>query len=118
MFAVLFNFKVAYVYSFAWGMLIALAGNLATTALLTEDTPITHGAIYSMSLSLFVSSVAACIIGLLLENARREWEQEGSQRDDTVVLTYYRPRLMWLLFGIFLSGLAFALVVFITSRSA
>lgn len=102
----LFNFTSAYIYTFIAGILISLATNLFAAALLSESLSIKIYRVYGMALSLFISSVVAFLISVLLENARSKWEQGGFQRDPLVIRDYIEKRMEWLLvcFIIFIAG--------------
>jgi zinc transporter ZupT len=88
----LFNFNMAYLYSFIAGILVSLAANIFTTALLTKDLPLKTLNIYLITLTLFVSSCGAFGVSTLLEIARREWESEGGTPDPVAIKQLYREK--------------------------
>ena len=104
----LFNFSIAYFYTFIAGILVSLAVNLFTTALLTESLPVSIYRVYGMALSLFISSIGAFGVSALLEGARSEWESAGSPRDPEVMRDFIekrkRIRLMCFFFAIIFVG--------------
>jgi hypothetical protein len=106
----LFNFSIAYFYTFIAGILVSLAVNLFTVALLTESLPVGVYRIYGIALSLTISSIGAFCLSALLEGARREWTAAGKPQDPTVIRRDYigsgrmRMKLMWSLFAIILVG--------------
>ena len=102
----LFNFNIAYFYTFIAGILVSLAVNLFTVALLTESLPVGVYRIYGIALSLTISSIGAFGVSALLEGARREWAAAGKPQDQIVIRRDYfvRMELMWLLFAIILVG--------------
>jgi hypothetical protein len=109
----LFNFNIAYFYTFLAGILVSLAVNLFTIALLTESLPVGVYRIYGMSFSLFISSISAFGVSALLESARSKWESAGSPPDPEVVRDFIdkgkRIRLMWFFFTIIFVGPIFSL---------
>jgi hypothetical protein len=104
----LFNFSIAYFYTFIAGILVSLAVNLFTTALLTESLPVSIYRVYGMALSLFISSIGAFGVSALLEGARSEWESARSPRDPEVMRDFIekrkRIRLMCFFFAIIFVG--------------
>lgn len=106
----LFNFNIAYFYTFIAGILVSLAVNLFTVALLTESLPVGVYRIYGIALSLAISSIGAFCLSALLEGAQREWAAAGKPQDPTVIRRDFigggrmRMKLMWLLFAIILVG--------------
>ena len=103
----LFNFNRAYFYSFIAGILVSLAVNLFTVALLTESLPVGVYKICGIALSLLISSIGAFSLSALLAEARSEWKAAGKPHDSTVIRLDYivRMKLMWLLFAVILVGL-------------
>ncbi|MEK7399957.1 MAG: hypothetical protein AAB116_23690 [Candidatus Poribacteria bacterium] len=104
----LFNFNRAYFYTFFVGILVSLAANLFTTALLTEKLPISFCRVYGISLSLFLSAIGAFGISALLENARSDWESSGTPRDPEVIRKDYvekQIKWMWFFFLIIVVGI-------------
>lgn len=103
----LFNFNMAYLYTFIAGILVSLAANLFTTTFLAESLPVNVYRIYGIVLSLFISSVSAFGISALLENARRDWELGGFQQDSGVIEGFIKTRigLMKFFVVIFLLGI-------------
>lgn len=85
----LFNFSIAYFYTFIAGILVSLAVNLFTTALLTESLPVSVYRVYGIASSLFMSSIAAFGISVLLGKARSEWEAAGLPQDPAVIRRDY-----------------------------
>jgi hypothetical protein len=75
----LFTFKKAYFYAFIAGIMVSLAVNLFTTALLTKDLSIAVWRVHGMAISLFISSLGAFGISALLETSRSDWERDGAQ---------------------------------------
>ncbi len=99
----LFNFNMAYVYTFIAGISVSLAVNLFTSALLTPS--LIHR-VYGMALSLIISSIGAFGVSALLENARGEWESAGSPhklKRDFIERRKYMV-LMYFFLAIFLAG--------------
>jgi len=91
----LFNFSIAYFYTFIAGILVSLAVNVYR--------------VYGIALSLFMSSIAAFGISVLLGKARSEWEAAGLPQDLTVIRRDYiesgkRIKLMRLSFAIIFAG--------------
>lgn len=103
----LFNFNIAYFYTFIAGILVSLAVNLFTVALLTESLPVSVYRVYGIALSLTISSISAFCLSALLEGSRRKWTAAGKPQDPNVIRRDYivRMKLMWRLFVIFLVGL-------------
>lgn len=103
----LFNFTSAYIYTFVAGILVSLAANLFTTALLSKDITIDIHRVYGIALSLFISSMGSFGVSVLLEIARSKWEMGGFQRDPLVIRDYIDNRMEYVLlcFIIFLIGL-------------
>lgn len=92
----LFTFKAAYVYAFIAGILISLAVNLFTTALLTKDLPIAEWRVHGMALSFFISSIGVFGISALLEASRSGWEKDGAQSDPRIIEIYaVKNHLHW-----------------------
>ncbi len=101
----LFNFYTAYIYTFLAGILVSLAANLLTSVL-TENTSVSVYKACGM-ISLFISSIGAFCISVLLEVARDEWQSDGSPKDPVVIRQSYiegtkrkRITLLWFLFVI------------------
>ncbi|OGH05453.1 MAG: hypothetical protein A2W22_00020 [Candidatus Levybacteria bacterium RBG_16_35_11] len=103
----LFNFTSAYIYTFIAGILVSLAANLFTTALLSKDLTIDIHRVYRIALSLFISSIGAFGVSLLLETARGKWELGGAEMDSGVIRGYIGKYMRWILlcFIIFIIGL-------------
>lgn len=105
---ILFNFNMAYFYAFIAGVLVSLAVNLFTTALLTETLPVSIHRVHGMALSLLISAIGAFGVSTLLESARGEWESAGSPRDPAVVRDFIEKRkrigLIWFSFAVILVG--------------
>lgn len=113
----LFNFNIAYFYTFIAGILVSLTANIFTTALLTERLPVRAYNIQLMALSLFISSLGAFRVSTILESARREWESEGSPKDPVVIRQDYiekgkRKRLLWFYFAIIFFGPILLIIYF------
>ncbi len=105
----LFTFKAAYAYAFIAGILVSLAVNLFTTALLTKDLPISEWRVYGMAFSFFISSIGAFGISAFLEASRSNWEKDGAESDSGVIERYaVKKNLNWKSFFliIFIIGLA------------
>lgn len=105
----LFNFNIAYFYTFIAGILVSFAVNLFTTALLTEGLSVSVYRVHGMALSLLISSIGAFGVSALLEGARSEWELAGSPRDLIIIRQDYietrkRMNLMWFFFTIIFAG--------------
>ena len=110
----LFNFSIAYFYTFIAGILVSLAVNLFTTALLTESLPVSVYRVYGIASSLFMSSIAAFGISVLLSKARSEWEAAGSPQDPKVIRGLYiesgkRMKRMRFFFAIFFVGIVLSI---------
>ena len=110
----LFNFSIAYVYTFIAGILVSLAVNLFTTALLTESLTVSVYRVSGIALSLFMSSTAAFWISVLLGKARSEWEAAGSPQDPKVIRDLYigsgkRMKRMRFFFAIFFVGIVLSI---------
>lgn len=86
----LFNFEVAYFYTFFSGILVALAANTLTTAIFTNNLPIPMIWVCVGSLSLFMSAMGAFMVSILLETARNEWESSGSPNGE------YNKRIIYI----------------------
>ena len=92
----LFTFKAAYFYAFIAGILVSLAVNLFTTALLTKDLPIAEWRVHGMALSFFISSIGAFGVSAFLEASRSNWERDGTQSDPRVIEIYaVEKHLTW-----------------------
>lgn|SRR3989304_4521261 len=92
----LFTFKAAYFYAFIAGILVSLAVNLFTTALLTKDLPIAEWRVHGMALSFFISSIGAFGVSAFLEASRSNWERDGTQSDPRVIEIYaVKKHLTW-----------------------
>lgn len=92
----LFTFKAAYFYTFIAGILVSLAVNLFTTALLTKDLPIAEWRVHGMALSFFISSIGAFGVSAFLEASRSNWERDGAQSDPRVIEIYaVKKHLTW-----------------------
>ena len=104
----LFNFRIAYAYTFIAGILVSLAVNLFTTAFLTESLPVSVYRVCGIAFSLSMSSIGAFGVSTLLEGARSEWESAGSPHDPEVMRDFIekrkRIRLMWFFFAIIFVG--------------
>ena len=111
----LFNFDTAYFYTFIAGILVSLSVNIFTTALLTENLPISVYKIRWLALTLFVSAIGAFGVSALLENARGEWESAGSPHDPEVIRGFIegekRLRLMKFFFWIILIGIVVSILM-------
>jgi magnesium-transporting ATPase (P-type) len=111
----LFNFDIAYFYTFIAGILVSLSVNIFTTALLTENLPISVYEIRWLALTFFVSAISAFGVSALLENARGEWESAGSPYDPEVIRGFIenekRLRLMMFFFLIILISLAVSILM-------
>ncbi len=99
----LFNFNIAYSYTFISGIMLALSANIFTTALFMEDRKVPIYWVYGLALSLLVSSMSALIVSMLLEKARNEWQSAGSPNDEIVIREDYiekgmRRRFLWIFF--------------------
>ena len=96
----LFNFNMAYFYTFIAGVLVSFAVNLFTTVLLTEDLPVSSYRVYRATLFLFISSIGAFVVSAVLEGARSEWESVGSPMDQNMKsnLIMQKRRIYLLLF--------------------
>lgn len=103
----LFNFNSAYFYTFVAGILVSLAANLFTTALLTEDPKICVHIVDASAFTLLVSSIGAFGVSALLENARSEWECSNRQSDPEVKRDFIDKRipLIWVSFAVIFIGL-------------
>jgi len=110
----LFNFNMAYYYTFVSGIFISLAVNLFTDAFLAQSLPVSVNAVHRMGLFLFLSSIGAFGVSAVLEGARGEWEAIGSPRDPEVMRDYIernrRPCWMWFFFALIVVGLTFSLL--------
>ncbi|MCD4783161.1 MAG: hypothetical protein K8T10_04935 [Candidatus Eremiobacteraeota bacterium] len=111
----LFNFNIAYFYTFIAGIFVSLSVNIFTTALLTENLPISVYEIHWLALTLFVSAISAFGISALLENARGEWESAGSPYDPEVIRGFIedekRLHLMKFFFWIILISLVVSILM-------
>ncbi len=99
----LFNFNIAYSYTFISGIMVALSTNIFTTALFMENRQVPIYWVYGLALSLLVSSMSALIVSMLLEKARNEWQSAGSPNDEIVIREDYiekgmRRRFLWIFF--------------------
>ncbi|AMM40468.1 membrane protein [Candidatus Desulfofervidus auxilii] len=111
----LFNFNIAYLYAFIAGILVSLAINLFTSALLTTSLPMSIHRVYGIALSLFISSIGAFGVSALLENARGEWESAGSPYKLKRDFIERRKYIVWMYFSlaIFLSGVICSVLLYI-----
>src|SRR3989338_5873071 len=92
----LFAFKAVYLYAFIAGIMVSLAVNLFTTALLTKDLPITEWRVHGMALSFFISSIGAFGVSAFLEASRSDWERDGAQSEPRVIEMYaVKKHLNW-----------------------
>jgi hypothetical protein len=112
----LFNFNSSYFYTFVAGILVSLAVNLFTTALLSKDLTVSIYRVHGIALSLLLSSIGAFGVSALLENARGKWESDGLLRDLEVIRAYIEKRIRWIWFfftiiiiGIIISALLYGL---------
>jgi len=111
----LFNFNIAYLYAFIAGILVSLAINLFTSALLTTSLPMSIHRVYGIALCLFISSIGAFGVSALLENARDEWESAGSPhklKRDFIERRKYMV-LMYFFLAIFLAGAITSVLLYI-----
>lgn len=105
----LFTFKAAYAYTFIAGILVSLAVNLFTTALLTKDLPIAEWRVHGMALSFLISSIGAFGVSAFLEASRSDWEKCGAESDSRMIEIFAveKHRYWKLLFSFFfIIGLA------------
>jgi len=105
----LFNFNTAYVYTFVAGIFVTIAINLLTAGLLTQNPRVCVYRVYGAAFSLFISSISAFVVSVLLETARSEWQSAGRPKDEDVkredyIETGVRIKLLWLFFVIILVG--------------
>ena len=96
----LFNFNMAYLYTFIAGILVSLAVNIFTTTILTGSLPISVYIAYGMALSLFIASIGAFGVSALLEKSRSEWESADTPRDPEVIRDFIETgkRMCWIWF--------------------
>ncbi|MBI4654199.1 MAG: hypothetical protein HY752_04310 [Nitrospirae bacterium] len=111
----LFNFRGAYIYTFVAGILISQAAALFNTALLSKSLNITTRYVYGISASLFISSIGAFIVGILLETARSKWQVGGSQED--LKIGYIDKYIRWIYFSfiIFIIGFIVSVILYVSS---
>ena len=96
----LFNFNTAYFYTFIAGILVSLAVNIFTTTILTGSLPISVYITYGMALSLFIASIGAFGVSVLLGKSRSEWESAHTPRDPEVIRDFIETgkRMCWIWF--------------------
>ncbi|MBI2472579.1 MAG: hypothetical protein HYV59_15300 [Planctomycetes bacterium] len=107
----LFAFKAAYYYTFFAGILVSVAVNLFTTALLTqrESLPIAEWRVHVIALSFLISSMGAFGVSVFLEASRSDWERDGAQSDSRIIENYaVEKHLIWkvLFLSLIIIGLA------------
>lgn len=96
----LFNFKIAYIYSFIAGILVAVSINLFTSALLMELSSFRVKLMW-LAFFILISSFTAFSISIILELARNEWQSAGSPNDEIVIREDFiekgkRKKLLWI----------------------
>ncbi len=84
----LFAFEAAYFYAFIAGIIVSLAVNILTTALLTEKLPIEMWRVYGMAFALLLSSIGAFGVSAVLEISRSDWERDGAQSNQRIKEKY------------------------------
>ena len=85
----LFNFKMAYFYTFISGIFAALSINIFTTALFSENSSISVNLAHILALLALLSSISAFMISVLLEIARDEWQSDGTPNDKIIIRQDY-----------------------------
>ncbi len=115
----LFNFNIAYFYTFTAGILVSLAANIFTT-LLTAGLPNSSRNVHWLAWSLFISSIGAFMLSALLESARNNWESAGSPKDPIVIRQDYiengkRKILLWFYFAIIFVGPLTLIIYFVVT---
>ncbi len=96
----LFNFKIAYIYSFIAGILVAVSINLFTSVLLMELSSFRVKLMW-LALFILISSFTAFSISIILEFARNEWQSAGSPNDEIVIREDFiekgkRKKFLWI----------------------
>lgn len=113
----LFNFEVAYFYTFFSGILVALAANTLTTAFFTNNLPVPNSKVCVGGIFLFMSALSAFCVSVILETARNEWESSGSPNGEYNKRIIYiesgkRKARLWLSFIFSISFLFASLLIY------
>lgn len=105
----------AYIFAFIAGILVSLATNLFTTAMLSKELTINIYRVYGIALALLISSIGAFGVSAFLETARSRWELGGSPMSSGVISGYISRYIRWILFCliIFLLGLFTSVFIYV-----
>ncbi|TFH40873.1 MAG: hypothetical protein E4G94_08845 [ANME-2 cluster archaeon] len=103
----LFNFKMAYFYTFISGIFAALSINIFTIPLFNENISVSVDLVYTVASLALLSSISAFMISVRLEIARDEWQSDGTPNDKIVIRQDYiekgmRKISLWFFFILFI----------------
>ena len=119
----LFNFKIAYFYTFISGIFAAVSINIFTVPVFNENLPVSVNLVYIVALFPFFCSISAFMISFLLEIARDELQSAVTQNDKIVIRQDYiekgmRRKLLWFFFILLILLLISFFYIIIMHRGA